>query len=259
MNYDAVILDVDGTIVRGEQLLAGAPDGIRAIDDAGCKRLLFSNNPTRGAAHYRERLAAHDLTVDPENVLTSATVSAAYLADEHPTDPIYVVGEPRLRAILEDAGLTLTDEPTSAAVVLGSIDRDLTYAALEAAIPALQAAEAFYGTDPDVIIPTGSGMSPGSGAVIGSLEAMAGREVDAMLGKPSQIAAEAALERLAVPPERTLMIGDRLNTDVELGRRAGMDTALVTTGVMDRDDVAAAEYEPTYVLDSLAGLAGVLE
>lgn len=256
--YEAVILDVDGTIVRGERLVPGAPDGLRAIDDAGCGRLLFSNNPTRGAAHYGERLAAHGVDVDPRYVLTSATVTAEYLAQTHPDDPIYLVGEPRLRGILEAASLPLTDDPHEATVVVGSIDRDLTYADLEAALPALEAADAFYGTDPDVTIPTTDGMSPGSGAILASLEAMAGRELDAILGKPSGVAANAALDRLGTPADRTLIVGDRLNTDVELGRRVGMGTALVTTGVMDREDVDAADHEPTYVIDSLAELDELL-
>jgi len=258
MDYDAVIFDVDGTLVRGERLLPGAPEGLRAVTDAGCQRLLFSNNPTRGAPHYQDRLGAHGVDVDPENVLTSATVSASYLAEHHPTDPIYLVGEARLASILEAAGLELTDDPSTAAVVLGSIDRDVTYDDLGAAIPALEGDGAFYGTDPDVTIPTAEGMSPGSGAIIAALEAMAGRSVDAMLGKPSTVAAEAALDRLGVPAERVLMIGDRLNTDVELGRRAGMATALVTTGVMGRADIEPGA-EPTYVFDSLAELADVLE
>ncbi|MFP8955274.1 HAD-IIA family hydrolase [Natrialbaceae archaeon A-CW3] len=257
-SYDAVILDVDGTIVRGERLIPGAVEGLTAIRDADCDRLLFSNNPTRGAAHYGERLSAHDITVDPHYVLTSATVSAEYLARTHPDDTLFLVGEPRLRHVLEGASLSVTDEPAGADVVVGSIDRDLTYDDLQRALVALEAADAFYGTDPDTTIPTEGGMSPGSGAIIASLEAIAGRKVDTILGKPSAIAADAALDRLGSEPERTLIVGDRLNTDVELGRRAGMGTALVTTGVMGRADLADVEEEPTYVLDSLAELEGVL-
>ncbi|UTF53684.1 HAD-IIA family hydrolase [Natronosalvus rutilus] len=258
--YEAVILDVDGTLVRGDRLLPGAATGIRAIDDAGCDRLLFSNNPTRGAAHYEERLSAHDLAVDPRRVLTSGTVAAEFLADTHPEASVFVVGESRLEALLEAASLAVTDDPREAAVVLGSIDRDLTYDDLGRALTALECADAFYGTDPDVTIPTDGGMVPGSGTIIAAMEAVAEREVDGILGKPSKTAADAAFERLGLEggPERTLVVGDRLNTDIELGARAGTDTALVTTGVASRADVAAADLEPTYVLDSLAELEDVL-
>ncbi|MFP8889186.1 HAD-IIA family hydrolase [Natrialbaceae archaeon A-CW2] len=258
--YEAVILDVDGTLVRGEQVLPGAVDGLRAIDDTGCQRLLFSNNPTRGGEHYADRLGKHDIVVDPEFVLTSASVSVDYLSATHPDDPIYLVGEDRLRELLESASLEVTDDPKSAAIVLGSIDRGLTYDELSASVGALEAADAFYGTDPDVTIPTETGLQPGSGAIIAAMEAIAGREVDAILGKPSSIAAATALQRLETAPERTLIVGDRPDTDIELGTRAGMDTALVTTGITSNERAANGDLpvEPDYVLESLAELEEIL-
>ncbi|MCU4750514.1 HAD-IIA family hydrolase [Halobacteria archaeon AArc-curdl1] len=258
--YEAVILDVDGTLVRGERVLPGAVDGLRAIDDTGCQRLLFSNNPTRGGDHYAERLGKHDISVDPEFVLTSASVSVGYLSATHPDDSIYLVGEDRLRELLEAASLEVTDDPASAGVVLGSIDRALTYDQLSASLGALEVADAFYGTDPDVTIPTENGFQPGSGAIIAAMEAIAGWKVDAILGKPSSIAAATALQRLETAPERTLIVGDRPDTDIELGARAGMDTALVTTGVTSSEQAATGELsvEPDYVLESLAELEAVL-
>ncbi|WP_254768173.1 HAD-IIA family hydrolase [Salinilacihabitans rarus] len=257
--FEAAILDVDGTIVRGDALLPGAVDGLRALDAAGVPRLLFSNNPTRGAAHYGDRLGDHGIEVDPRNVLTSATVTAEYLAANHADDAIYLLGESRLRAILETRDLVVTAEPTAADVVLGSIDRGLSYDRLGEAQTALERGVPFYGTDPDSTIPTENGSMPGSGAILGALEAIAGRPPDAVLGKPSDVAAAAAIDRLGVPPERTLVVGDRLDTDVELGRRADMTTALVTTGLTSRADVADAAAGPDYVLDSLAEIADLLD
>ena len=256
---DAVILDVDGTIVRGENLIPGALTGLRAIDAAGCPRLLFSNNPTRGAAEYGEKLLAHDIEVDPSSVLTSASVSASYLSDHHATDRIYLVGESRLRSILEAAGLTVTTDPTEADVVLGSIDLTFTYEALCDAVAAFERDVAYYGTDPDPIVPGQAGRAPGSGAILGALSAIAGRSPDAILGKPSQIAADAALSRLDADPARTLVVGDRLDTDVALGDRTGMTTVLVRTGVTDADALASSPIEPDYVLDDLGEIARVLD
>lgn len=256
--YEAAILDVDGTIVRGDALLPGAADGIRALEDAGVARLLFSNNPTRGAPHYEEKLAAHSLDIDPGNVLTSATVTAEYLAANHDGGTVFLIGEDRLAAILEDVGLAVTDDPAVADIVVGSIDRDFTYDRLSDALVALERGLPFYGTDPDVTIPTDDGAIPGSGSVLAAMEAVAGRRTDAVLGKPSEVAAAAAMTRLGTAPGDTLVVGDRLDTDIALGERAGMTTAVVLTGVTTRDDVETADVRPDFVLESLADVDDLL-
>jgi HAD superfamily hydrolase (TIGR01450 family) len=256
--YEAVILDVDGTIVRGEELLPGVTDGLRALEAAGCSRLLFSNNPTRGADHYGEQLAPHGIDIDPATVLTSATVSAEYLAATHPDERVYLVGSERLEAILDDAAVELTADPDAAEVVLGSFDKDFSYGTLWESLRALEGDVPFYGTDPDATIPIDEGEIPGSGAILAAMEAVAGREPDAVLGKPSSIAAATAMNRLDADPTKTLVVGDRLDTDIALGNRAGMETALVLTGVTDRAALAAADVEPDHVLESLAAVETLL-
>ncbi|MFA9415579.1 HAD-IIA family hydrolase [Natrinema sp. HArc-T2] len=256
--YEAAILDVDGTIVRGEALLPGAIDGLRALEAAGCSRLLFSNNPTRGADHYRAKLTPHGIDVDPATVLTSATVSAEYLAATHPGERVFLVGDGRLEAILEDAAVELTNDPDAAEVVLGSFDREFSFGTLWESLRALEGEIPFYGTDPDATIPIDEGEIPGTGAILAAMEAVAGREPDAILGKPSSIAATAAMDRLDAEPANTLVVGDRLNTDIALGNRAGMETALVLTGVTDRTVLAESSIEPDHVLESLAAVETLL-
>ena len=258
-DYEAVILDVDGTIVRGDELLTGAPDGFDAIDRAGCDRLLFSNNPTRDGDYYREKLAPYGIDIDPELVLTSGSVSATYLATAHPEKTVYLVGGDRLEDILEAAGVELTADPTAADLVLGSFTTDFSFDILTESLQALENGVPFYGTDPDTTIPVDDGLIPGSGALIAAMEAAAGRTPDAILGKPSTVAADAALDRLEADPSRTLVVGDRLNTDIALGNRAGMDSALVLTGITDRETLEASDVEPTHVIDSLADLGRLLE
>ncbi|RQG95844.1 HAD-IIA family hydrolase [Natrarchaeobius chitinivorans] len=257
--YEAAILDVDGTIVRGETLIPGATDGLAALDDAGCARLLFSNNPTRGADHYGRKLEPHGIEVDAERVLTSATVSAAYLADTHPDDRVFVVGGDRLESILETAGVELTTDPERADVVLGSFDDEFSYDTLSASLDALSDGVPFYGTDPDVTIPVDDGAIPGTGSILAAMTAAAGRDPDAILGKPSSIAATAAMDRLEGSPEKTLVVGDRLGTDVALGANAGMETAVVLTGITAREDIESSDVEPDHVLDSLAEVETLLE
>ncbi|MFP4217654.1 MAG: HAD-IIA family hydrolase [Salinarchaeum sp.] len=252
MTIQGAIVDVDGTLVRGNQSLPGAAAGLDSLTAAGVDLLLFSNNPTRPGEYYETLLTECSLPVDEHTAITAATVTAEHLAAEHPTANIYVVGEAGLHERLRAHGLHLVSDPTAADVVVGSIDRDLGYDDLRKGLRALQHADRFVATDPDPAIPTGDGLAPGSGAIIAALRAAADRPVDAVLGKPSPIARAAALERLGVPPESCLVVGDRLDTDIALGEAAGMQTALVLTGVTDRATLAAADQQPDYVLESIA-------
>ncbi len=257
--FDAVILDVDGTIVRGEELLPGVTEGIQAIVDAGCELLLFSNNPTRDGDHYRGLLARHGIETATVPAFTSATLAATFLTETHPDERIFLVGSDRLATILEAAGVDLTDEPTAADVVLGSYDPDFSYDQLNGTIDALTGETPFYGTDPDPTIPTDTGEVPGTGAVLAAMEAVAGRPPDAILGKPSAIAAEVVLSTLTAEPPRTLVVGDRLDTDIALGKRAGLSTAVVLTGITDRAALESASVEPDVVLESLGEVDRLLE
>ncbi|SDQ91176.1 HAD-IIA family hydrolase [Natronobacterium texcoconense] len=257
-DYEGVILDVDGTIVRGDELIPGVDAGLRALEAADCSKLLFSNNPTRGGVHYREKLEPHGFEVDPTSVLTSATVSAEYLSRNHADDSVYLVGAERLESILEDAAVELTTDPDEADVVLGSFDDDFSYGTLWESLRALEGEVPFYGTDPDTTIPVDDGTIPGSGAIIAAMEAVADREVDAILGKPSAVAADAAQKRLEADPSEILVVGDRLDTDIALGKRAGMTTAVVLTGITDRSDLESSDVEPDHVLESLGDLETIL-
>lgn len=256
--YEGAIVDVDGTLVRGDQLLPGTVEGLRALERAGVETLFFSNNPTRGAAHYAELLAPHGIDVPATSVLTSALVTAEYLERTNPEASIYLVGDQRLRTILERHGLTVTDDPEQGEVVLGSFDREFSYETVRESMAALADETPFYGTDPDATIPTDDGSEPGTGTILAAMEAASGREPDAILGKPSKVAREIALSRLETPPERTLVVGDRLDTDIELGTRAGMTTVLVQTGVSDRTSLEEASVEPEYVLESIGEIESVL-
>jgi HAD superfamily hydrolase (TIGR01450 family) len=255
---DGVVLDLDGTLVRGDRLVPGAREGWRRLQAGDVELLLFSNNPTRRPADHVDRLAGLGIEVSTDQVLTSAVVSADFLAGERPRDPIFVVGSPVLRATLRERGLAVTDDPDAATVVLGSFDREFHYDRLAESLWALEDADAFFGTDPDRTVPTDDRPIPGSGAIVAAMAGVAEREPDAMLGKPSRFARRTALERLGTDPTRTLVVGDRLDTDVAL---AGDDmaSALVLTGVDGRDDVANTGPRPTYVLESLADVGDALD
>jgi 4-nitrophenyl phosphatase len=262
MEARGAVLDVDGTVLRGERALPGADAGLTALERASARRLFVTNNPTAEPAAYVDRFAAAGFDVDAEEVLTAGSTVVAYLRDSHADDPLYVVGESGLVAQLRAADLTVTDDPEAAACVVVSIDRGFDYDDLSAAMWALaDDAVAFVGTDPDVVIPAAERDVPGSGAIVNAVADVAGRDPDAVLGKPSDVARDLAFDRLGVPPADCLVVGDRLDTDVALGNRAGATTALVLSGVTGPDEVADAppELQPDHVLDSLGDVERLLD
>jgi 4-nitrophenyl phosphatase len=255
-----VILDVDGTVVRGDDPIPGAKAGLDLLDDRGLRRLFVSNNPTKPPAAYESRLARAGFDISADEIVTAATVTTAYLRDNYGDAPHFLVGEDGLRTLMTDAGLTLTSDPADARVLVASIDRDFDYDRLAVAMRVLQDdSVAFVGTDPDMVIPAAAGDIPGSGAVIHAIAGVAGRDPDIVLGKPSHPTQDLVRSRIGLDPADCLVVGDRLDTDIALGARAGMTTALVTTGIAETPALVDAPVEPDYVLDSLAELADLDE
>jgi 4-nitrophenyl phosphatase len=259
MAFEGIILDVDGTVVRDDEPIDGAAEGLDAVADAGLERVFVSNNPTAVPAAYEARFERAGLTVDREEVLTAGTATTAYLRAEHAADRLFLVGADGVADQLAAAGLSLTDDPVAADALVASIDPEFGYDSLCAAIVALEDPETdFVGTDPDMLIPQAGPDIPGSGAMIHAIEGVTERPVEVICGKPSSHARELALEALGVDAADCLVVGDRLDTDIALGDAGGMTTALVLTGVTDRETLAAAPIQPDHVLDSLAELSTLL-
>jgi len=258
MRYRGAAIDVDGTLLRGEEPIPGAGAAVRALRDAGVALAFVTNNPTRGPAAVADRLEDLGVPASPAAVVTSGTVTRRYLAATHPDDAVYVVGEDGLRDQLD--GVSTTDDPHRADVFLGSVSRSFGYDDLVAALRAFADGEtAFVGTDPDRTIPAADEELPGSGAVLGAVEVTTGRS-PTVLGKPSAHAARALGDVLGADLSDCLVVGDRRDTDVALGEAAGADTALVLTGVTDEGELGDGDGpEPDHVLDSVADLPALLE
>ena len=259
MSYRGAVLDVDGTVVRGDDPIPGAADGLDRLAAAGLRRLFVSNNPTKRPPAYADRLRRAGFDVSSDEIVTAGTITTTYLADNHADDALFVVGEPALVDQLTDAGLRIVDSEARADAVIVSIDRSFDYDRLAAALRACRDDIPIVGTDPDMVIPAAEGDLPGSGAIINAVAGVVGRDPDVVLGKPSDPALRTVRERLGVPPGDCLVVGDRLDTDIALGERAGMTTALVRTGVTDDADVAASDVTPDFVLDSLADVDRLLD
>jgi 4-nitrophenyl phosphatase len=254
-----VVLDLDGTVYRGDGVLPGAAEAVAALRDEGIAVCFCSNNPTKTPAEYVDRLAGMGIEADESEILPASTVTRDYLRDCHPDEPTYLLGTDSLGEYLRESGQRLVGDPREADVFVASWDERFGYADMREALAGVDEQTVFLGTDPDRTIPTAEGLVPGSGAIVGAVARTVDREPDRVLGKPSPEAAEDALDRLGVPAEDCLVVGDRLDTDLRMGADHGMATALVLTGVSARADAADSEVDPDAILDSLADLPALLE
>jgi NagD protein len=267
---DGIIFDLDGTIYLGESALPGAVETTAELRRRG-KRLLFvSNKPLENRQTYAKKLTGMGIPTNPEEVITSAYVLGDYLARTYPELQLYVIGEENLRSELRQYGLHLVDEYSdqdayeviNAAgidAVVVAFDRTLDYRKLNTAYQALRRGARFFATNADKACPMPNGSIPDAGATIASLEYLTGRELELIAGKPSPLILQTAIQFLQLPPERCLMVGDRLETDIRMGREAGMQTALVLTGVARIEDVASHADTPDCVLGQLTELLEWLE
>ncbi len=253
------IIDLDGTVYRDGSLLPGADRAIERLRNRDVEILFVSNNPTKPPEGYAADLTNLGIDVDPQSVLTAGLVTREYLEANHADDRIFLVGEKPLREQL--TSLTLVSDPTAADVVLASIDRSFTYDRLWEVSRAFQDSDpGFIGTDPDRLIPISEDeLAPGSGAIVGAIAATVGRDPDPMLGKPSPETADAVADRLEVDPADCVVVGDRLDTDVALGKRLTSRTVLVRTGAHTKADIPDHDVTPDHIIDSLGDLPDVLE
>lgn len=250
--YDAFLFDLDGVLFRGDAPIEGASQAVSALRARG-KRLAFvTNNSSRRPEAVAAHLRSVGIGAGPGEVETSALTTAALLASRG-TKTAFVVGEDGLRSALTDAGIELADAgaETVDAVVVGW-DRQLTYAALRDAAVFVQDGAALVATNADANYPAPDGHRwPGAGAILAAIETACETTAE-VVGKPNAPLLHAALRRAG--GGRPLLIGDRLDTDIEGARRLGWDSALVLTGISSRADVVATGIQPTYVLEDLTRL-----
>ena len=251
----AVLLDVDGTLWRGGQALPGLGELFALLHARGIGYRIVTNSSLQPPRHYRDKLAGFGVTVDDSAILTSATATGRYLARMLPVGaPVYVIGETGLLAAVQQAGMVVVGDAaqTVAAVVVGG-DRSLTYTKLKDAVFLLQRGAPLIGTNPDLLVPTAAGLAPETGTTLAALTAATG-VAPTVIGKPAPWLFAVALEQLGILPGHALMVGDRLETDILGGQRAGLRTALVTTGVDSAAAVVEKGIRPDLVVRDLAEL-----
>lgn len=267
---DGFLFDLDGTVYLGEAAIPGAVAAIAELRQRGKKVLFVSNKPLEPRQSYANKLTRLGIPTAPDEVITSGYVLSYHLAQTAPQWRLYVIGEANLIQELRDRGLTIVDElwaqdektvidPVGIDTVIVSFDRTFDYRKLNTAYQALRQGAHFYATNGDLTCPMPGGAIPDAGATLAALTALTGRQPDLIAGKPSPLMVNVVLERMTLPANRCMMIGDRLETDIFMGQQAGMATTVVLSGVTTREDIVTMRTPPTLVLNHIGELPEYVE
>jgi HAD superfamily hydrolase (TIGR01450 family) len=253
--FDGFLIDLDGVVWIGRELVPGAVESLRALIDGGKEIVFVTNNSVRRPAAYAGYLREAGIPVDDERVVTAGASTAQMAAERVGAGgTAFVIGAPGFKETVGDTGLVLLDGEAaqSADAVIVSGHREFDYAELLTATFALRAGASLFATSRDPTLPMPGGAWPGTGATLAAIETASGRTAE-IGGKPERHLFEQA--QASIPnAERVAMVGDRIASDIEGGRRAGLATVLVLSGACSRAEAEAADPPPDHVLDDISGL-----
>jgi len=250
------LTDMDGVLVHEEDAIAGAAEFITALENSGRSFLVLTNNSIFTPRDLRARLLTSGIDVPEAAIWTSALATAQFLADQRPGGSAYVVGEAGLTTALHDVGYVMTDRDPDY-VVLGET-RTYSFEAITRAIRLIEKGARFIATNPDPSGPSPAGTLPATGSVAALISTATGRQ-PYYVGKPTPLMMRSALNRLDAHSETTIMVGDRMDTDIISGLEAGLRTVLVLTGSTSRSQVEHFPYRPSRIVDSVADLVDFVD
>jgi NagD protein len=245
------LIDMDGVIVRGSELIPGADLFLARLQARGIKFLILTNNPMYTPIDLLHRLQRIGVNLTTEHLYTSALATAYFLSKQKPNGTAFVIGESGLTQALHDVGYVLTDHAPDY-VVVGETT-SLSYERLTHAVRLVTAGARLIATNPDPSGPGEGGLVPACGAIAAFIESATGVS-PYFVGKPNALMMRTALRFLNEHSENAIMVGDRMDTDIRVGTEAGLETVLVLTGYTQRDMVERFPYQPTRIVDSVADL-----
>lgn len=248
---NAFICDMDGVIYHGARLLDGVTQFVSWLQRENKRFMFLTNSSERSPRELQQKLWRMGLDVDESHFYTSALATASFLKHQSPGCSVYVIGEPGLIGALYDAGMSMNDANPDY-VVFGET-RAYGYEKVERAIRLVLAGAKLIATNPDVTAPGEDGIIPACSALIAPIELATGRKAY-YVGKPNPLMMRHAMNRLGTEPKETVIVGDRMDTDILSGLEAGIETALVLTGVTSREMIHTFSYGPDYVLGGVGDI-----
>lgn len=245
------LTDMDGVLHKEGSVIPGAKEFISTLRDEEIEFMVLTNNSMQTPRDLSAKLQRMGLDIEPERIWTSATATAKFLSQQAGEASAYVIGEAGLTTALHEIGWILTDADPDF-VVLGET-RTYSFEALTTASNLIRRGSRFIATNPDLTGPGPRGVVPATGSVAAMITAVTGME-PYYVGKPNPVMMRSALNNIGAHSDNTVMIGDRMDTDVKSGLEAGMRTVLVRSGISDDAEIARYPYRPTAVFGSVADL-----
>ena len=254
-NIECFLLDMDGTFYLGDNLLPGALEFIDLLKGRKKDFLFLTNNSSKRADQYVQKLAKYGLAVGPEKILTSGEATVSFLNKEFPSKKVFLVGTEALTNEFSDGGINLvSSEPD--VVVLG-FDITLTYKKLKDLCNFIRDGIPYLATHPDINCPTENGFIPDIGSFMALIESSTGRSPDIIVGKPYSHMVDAILQKTGFSKNQIAMVGDRLYTDIAMGK-SGITTVLVLSGETRLSDLENSAIKPDVIADDLMGVTRIL-
>lgn len=251
------ILDMDGTFFLGEQLLPGALELLALLNQRGLPFYFLTNNTSKGRGIYVKKLGALGVKTEDARVFTAGDATIGFLRQNYSGRKVFLMGTESLAEDFRSAGIILEDKEPDL-VVLG-YDTSLTYSKLCAFCGFVRQGLPYLATHPDINCPTPEGLMPDIGAIMALVQASTGRTAEMVFGKPDRNIIDQVALRMGVAVDQLVMVGDRLYTDIALGKTAGVTTVLVLSGETRREQLADSLYQPDYICQDLSELARLLK
>ncbi len=249
MMYKGYLIDLDGTMFNGAEVIDGAVNFIDRLNSLGIPYLFLTNNATRHPKEILQKFEEMGFQTTENHIYTSADAMKTYLEQEFKSPGVYLIGTDSFKKMLTEDGSVVLTETTPDAVVMG-LDTSITFDKIITACRLIQEGARFLATNPDIKIKTSFGFSPGNGSFVKLVSEVTGVE-PVITGKPNPYILEGALARLNMRPDEAAMIGDNYDTDILTGINGGMDTIHVGTGVHSKKEVMNKEIPPSHVIDTL--------
>ena len=256
--FKGFIFDLDGTVYLSDALIPGADEVIRLLREGGRKVVFLSNKPIQTREDYASKLTRLGIPTQPGEVINSTFVMTNYLKKNAPGAKLFVVGETPFVEELKRANFTITEEPREIQYVVVAFDRTFDYHKLNVAFQAIKRGAHFIATNPDRTCPVEGGEIPDCAGMIAAIEAVTTKKVELIVGKPSPLIIEAALEVMGLKPDDCILIGDRLETDIKMGKESGIATGIVLTGVTDEKTLKESPIYPDFIFQSIDDLKNLM-
>lgn len=251
-NFSGFILDLDGTLYRGEKIIHGADLFVNELVALNKDVIVVTNKTTETKEDYRNYLVSKGFNISSENIISSTEVIREYIIKNFPTKKFFAIGEHKFIKSLDNHIVTYSEDPDEIDIVIVTLDRTLNFEKIEIAVKALERGAKFFAANIDDTCPVDNGEITDAGTVIPALEKRTGRQLEKHFGKPSEYMIDKILGRMKFPKDKYLLVGDRMQTDITMGKLMGVKTCLVKSGVKNR--FSEYDFKPDFEIDSVYDL-----